>query len=146
TLAKLLEPSSLMASAGAAIHLPLFMPDALKANLGRARSQYDAAVDQYNHTVINAAREVGEQLTTLRALNRELSAQHRVIDAQAQELRIVRTRYQAGSAGIAVLFRSENRWIESRLEATLLDARRLQAVAGLVEALGGGYQTHGMRI
>ncbi|MHB1529799.1 MAG: efflux transporter outer membrane subunit [Acidiferrobacteraceae bacterium] len=146
TLAKLLEPSSLMASAGAAIHLPLFMPGALKANLGRARSQYDAAVDQYNHTVINAAREVGEQLTTLRALNRELSAQHRVIDAQTQELRIVQTRYQAGSAGIAVLFRSENRWIESRLEATVLDARRLQAVAGLVEALGGGYQTHGMRI
>ncbi len=142
TLAKLLEPSSLMASAGAAIHLPLFMPGALKADLGRARSQYDAAVDQYNRTVINAAREVGEQLTTLRALKRELAAQYRVIDAQAQELRIARTRYQAGSAGIAALFRSENRWIESQLQTNVLGTRRLDAVARLMEALGGGYHEH----
>lgn len=142
TLSRLLSASSLTTAAGFAIHLPLFMPGTLRANLGLSRAGYDAAVDQYNAAIISAARDVGIQLSALASLRAERGQARAATAAQARRLDIIRARYQAGAAALPDVLRAERAWLATRAQSQSLDAARLSATAVLTETLGGGYRRH----
>lgn len=142
TLSRLLSASSLATSAGIAIHLPLFMPGTLKADLGLSRADYDAAVDQYNDAIVSAARDVGIQLSALTALQAEQTQERAAVAAEARRLYIVRARYQAGAAALPDVLHAERAWLAARAQSESLKAARFSTIAVLTETLGGGYQQH----
>ena len=141
TFTKLLSASSLMGSTGVAIHLPLFQPGTLKARLSQARADYDQAVDEYNHAVLTAARNVAADLVTTQALAREQQDLTDLQYARSHELAIAKRRYRLGDASIIPVLEAQNALADVQARQQVLTAARVRALIGLLGALGGGYQT-----
>ena len=59
---KLLKPGSLLWSFGPAIRLPIFEGGQLRANLRGKNADLDAAIESYNGTVLDAVRDVADQV------------------------------------------------------------------------------------
>src|SRR3546814_13726639 len=57
---------------GPSVHLPLFDAQRLKAGYHGATAELDAAVASYNQTVLNAVRDVADQLTLSQSQTRQL--------------------------------------------------------------------------
>jgi multidrug efflux system outer membrane protein len=137
---KLLEYGSRVPQASAAIHLPIFDGGRLKARYGAAQAAIDSAVSSYQDTVINAARDVAAQATTLaqidgqrrqRAL--EVAAALRMKDSAAARVR------QEVDDSRGELMATEQ-WIDQRDAMLQLDSAALSADVALQRALGGGYE------
>lgn len=124
---------------GPAIHLPIFEGGRLRAALNARYAQYDIAVDQYRHALIDAARNVADRLATVQSVTRELKRQTEARQASEDAYRLAMLRYKSGLTGyLAVLLVQQDLLRQRDLEA-VLRAQRLQAVLALIKALGGGY-------
>jgi len=138
---KLLEYGSRVPQAGAAIHLPIFDAGRLQARYGGAQAAIDAAVSNYQDTVIGAARDVATQA----AMRAQIEAQRtqRGIEVAAA-LRVKETaaaRVRQGLADSRVELKATESWIEQRDALLQLDAAALAADVALQRALGGGYES-----
>lgn len=68
---------------GAAISLPILDGGRRRGNYGVAVTSRDAAVDQYNESVVNAMRAVAQQVVSLRSLDQQqASVEHTQFGAQ----------------------------------------------------------------
>src|SRR5512146_1239189 len=61
-LDRLLEARSTIVGAGPAVRLPLFSAAGLRASLRGREAEYDLAVEQYNALLVDAVREVADQV------------------------------------------------------------------------------------
>jgi NodT family efflux transporter outer membrane factor (OMF) lipoprotein len=142
-LDQLLEARSTIAGAGPAVRLPLFSAGGLRAELRGSEAGYDLAVEQYNALLIDAVREVADQVQTRRALENEGRELRLALDAVQRAYDLALERYRAGLADLlSVLDAQGALFTEQRAEADL-KARALQAEVALYRALGGGYQDRG---
>ncbi len=140
-IGKLLEYGSRVPQAGAAIHLPIFDAGRLKARYGGAQAAIDAAVSNYQDTVIGAARDVATQAATRAQI--ESQRAQRVLEVEAA-LRIKDTsaaRVRQGIADSRAELKATESWIEQRDALLQLDAAALAADVALQRALGGGYES-----
>ncbi len=138
--ARFLRPGSLTVGAGPALHLPLFERGALDAALEARNAEWDLAVAQYNQSIVDALREVVDQLATLRGLDireRETAAAVRSLE-QAHELALAR--YRGGLGDYLHVLAAEDPLLAARSRAAELRARRRDATVALIHALGGGYE------
>ncbi|HET9122847.1 MAG TPA: efflux transporter outer membrane subunit, partial [Acidiferrobacteraceae bacterium] len=135
TLSQLLSASSLMGTAGIAVHLPLFEPDTLKARLTQARADYDQAVDEYNNAVVTAARNVASDLVRIDALRREQRDLADLRSAHARELAIAQHRYRVGAASIIPVLEAQNGLARIEVQQQTLTGARAEALASLLGAL-----------
>src|SRR6266849_4187257 len=71
----LLGAGSGVAGVGPALHLPIFDAGRLRANLRGRYGEYDAAVEQYNQALVDALRQVADQITAARAVQQQLADQ-----------------------------------------------------------------------
>ena len=63
---------------GPALSLPLFDAGRLRANLREKNADYDAAVESYNLTLLEAVRDVADQITSLRSLEQRQAQQSEI--------------------------------------------------------------------
>ncbi|MBW6061964.1 TolC family protein, partial [Pseudomonas aeruginosa] len=56
-------------SAGPAVTLPIFDGGRLRSQLGEAAAGYDAAVEQYNQTLVDALKNISDQLIRLHSVD-----------------------------------------------------------------------------
>lgn len=140
TASQLLTGASLMDALGVAVHLPLFEPGRLRAGLGAARAEYDAAVDQYNGAVFRAAQDVSHAVMTRDAVSAQMADYQDVVHALQRELAIARRRYDAGAASIVPALRAQRDLTAARAQGADLQLARTLATVDLVTALGGGYR------
>lgn len=122
-----------------AVHLPLFDGGALRANLGLVNADTDEAIADYDATVLHAATEVADALSSLGQVQRLASAQADAERVAASARQLAQTRFDAGlsnrlaveSASLGVLVQQRNR----------IDTGARQAALGvdLILALGGGF-------
>jgi NodT family efflux transporter outer membrane factor (OMF) lipoprotein len=139
-LGNLLNAGSLQAGVGPAIRLPIFEGGKLRANLRGKAADYDAAVESYNATVIEAVHEVGDQLVSGRAILRQQAEQRQAQQASEAAYDIAVQRYKAGLGNYLNVLTAENAVLAQRRLAVDLAARALDTQVGLARALGGGYQ------
>src|SRR5207253_826018 len=66
---------------GPAIHLPVFEAGRLQASLRGRYGEYDAALAQYNQALLEALRQVADQITSLRAVRGQLAEQANALAA-----------------------------------------------------------------
>lgn len=139
-LGKLMERGSSIPSAGVAVRLPLFDGGRLRGNLAAKDADYDVAVEQYNQTLIDALREVVDQLESLRSIGAQRGEADTALGAAEEAYQLSLARYRAGLGGLLQVLIAETQVLEQRALAAELRARELDRGIDLVRALGGGFE------
>ena len=124
---------------GIALHLPIFDAGRLRANLGVGAAEADAALAGYNATLIQAVREVADQLASQRAVEQQIAEQQQTLAAAEAAFELARQRYAAGLGNYLNVLIAENNVLAQRRNATELKGRRMATQVQLIRALGGGY-------
>ncbi|MGR4867367.1 efflux transporter outer membrane subunit [Variovorax sp. LARHSF232] len=136
----LLKPGSRLWSFGPAIRLPIFEGGQLRANLRGKDADLDAAIESYNNTVLDAVRDVADQVTAIQSVARQQVQQQLGQEAAEGAYEIAVQRYSAGLGTYLNVLTAENNVLLQRQNQVDLAARALSTQVGLAHALGGGYQ------
>jgi NodT family efflux transporter outer membrane factor (OMF) lipoprotein len=139
--ASLLEAGSRIAGAGPAISLPIFDGGRLRASLALRSAEYDAAVEQYNQTLIDAIRDVVSQATSLQWLQERRQQQAQALQLARETYQLALQRYRSGLGTYLQVLVIEGQLLAQQRARNDLDARALELDVNLVRALGGGYQS-----
>jgi NodT family efflux transporter outer membrane factor (OMF) lipoprotein len=123
-----------------AIHLPLFEGGRLRANLRGRYDDYDAAVAQYNQTLIDALKQVADSMVGLRAVRQQITDQADARAAAADAYRLTLDRYRAGLTSYLDVLVNEERLLAERQKQVQLQGRGLSLRVEMIRALGGGYR------
>jgi outer membrane protein TolC len=123
--------------------LPLFAAGNLQAGLRGRQADYDLAVERYNELLLDAVREVADQVQTRRALEAERRERDRALAETERTRRLTLDRYRAGLANYLDVLDAEAPLFGLQRAETDLRSRALQAEVSLYRALGGGYEDGG---
>ena len=138
-LDQLLRSSSENYGAGPALSLPIFEGGRLRANLKASYADYDAAVANYNQTLINALRDVADQLNSYRFLQPQIEQQQLALDAASTAYDLALQRYHAGLGNYLTVLNAQSIVLQQQLFQSQLRMRALTTRVELSRALGGGY-------
>lgn len=139
-LSRFLEAGSITAGVGPAVSLPVFDAGRLRAGLRGRTADLDEAVHTYNNAIAVAARDVADQLASLRSLERRDREQRDAQAAAEDAYALALQRYQAGLGTYLDVLSAQLAVIAERRVSADLSARAVELHAGLARALGGGYQ------
>lgn len=138
-LGRLLDSGSQQWGVGPALRLPIFDAGRLRANLRGKTADLDAAVESYNAAVIEAVRDVADQVASSQAIGRQQAEQSAAQDAAEGAYDIAVQRYKAGLGNYLNVLMAETSVLAQRRLAVDLAGRALDTQVALVRALGGGY-------
>jgi multidrug efflux system outer membrane protein len=125
--------------AGTALTVPLFDGGRRKANLAQARGKYDEDVAQYRQQVLEAFKEVEDNLSDLRLLDDQIQAQNDAVNASQRASHLSQTQYQEGQVSYLDVIDSERQVLQTQLQATHLEGTQAVSTVNLIRALGGGW-------
>ena len=135
----LLQSSSSFAYLGPALSLPIFDGGRLRANLDNTDAQYDLAVAGYNQAVVDALREVADQVSAIRALQAQAQSQRQVVDTANAAFELAGQRYRAGIGGYLDVLTAQSTLLQSQQLLVGLQSQQVLASIRLSQALGGGF-------
>jgi NodT family efflux transporter outer membrane factor (OMF) lipoprotein len=136
---RLLTAVSRTASAGPAIHLPIFDAGALRAQLKGRYADADYAIASYNQTLVTALSEVATQVAQVRSSDAQLVDAQTARQAAQRADQIAVAQYKAGLTNeLTVLNADTNALAADQAVVDLKMNRRDQQIV-LAQALGGGY-------
>ncbi|MGZ5271526.1 MAG: efflux transporter outer membrane subunit [Ramlibacter sp.] len=139
-LNRLLESGSQEWGAGPALHLPIFDAGRLRANLRGKTADLDLAVESYNAALLEAVRDVADQLASAQSIARQQVDQREAQSAAESAYDIALQRYKAGLGTYLNVLTAETAVLNQRRLAVDLAARALDTQVLLARALGGGFQ------
>ena len=139
-LAKLMTAGSRTFALTPAVNLPIFNSGSLRANYGVSKAQLDAAVAQYDSTVLTAAREVATQTLSAQQLVARRHEQQIQLDADQRLLASAQARARQGVRDARESLAAQAQLLQQRDAAAQLQAQALSVDLNLIKALGGGYQ------
>ncbi|PIB90914.1 RND transporter [Caulobacter sp. FWC2] len=119
--------------------LPLFDGGARKAEVARSRAVFDETAAGYRQTVLDAFREVEDQMVLANRLAAAQDRQDEALAAAARTTALATTRYREGAASYLDVVTAQTAELQARREAQDLRTRRLAASVDLIRALGGGW-------
>ncbi|MEC5399008.1 efflux transporter outer membrane subunit [Uliginosibacterium sp. H1] len=125
--------------AGTILSLPIFDGGRRQASLDRSRAAYEEDVASYRQTVLNAFREVEDNLAGLRILAEQTRTQDQAVTAAARAAQLSQVQYREGSVSYLDVIESDRSVLTHQRVAVLLDGERARAAVALVRALGGGW-------
>lgn len=138
-LGQLLNSGSQQWGVGPALRLPIFDAGRLRANLRGKTADLDAAVESYNAAVIDAVRDVADQVASSQAILRQQAEQRAAQDAAEGAYNIAVQRYKAGLGNYLNVLTAETSVLAQRRLAVDLVGRAQETQVALMRALGGGY-------
>ena len=95
-LDRFIDSGSQTYGAGPALRLPIFDGGRLRANLKAQSAAADAAVDGYNDSLLQALREVADEVSSLQSLERQQAEQVKALAAAESAFDLAMQRYRAG--------------------------------------------------
>ena len=140
-IGNLLSGGSSYGSAGPAISLPIFSGGRIEGNYRGTRADYDAAVANYDRTLVNALKDVADVAASQRALAIRLRESRAALSASDTAFRMIEARYRGGLATYLDLLSAEDALNTSRRGVAELEASAFSLDVALVRALGGGFRT-----
>jgi len=123
---------------GPALRLPIFDAGRLRANLRGKTAELDAAIESYHAAVVDAARDVADQVTSTQAVLRQQTEQRAAQAAAEAAHAIALQRYEAGLTNYLTVLNAETGVLNQRRVGIDLAARALETRVLLMHALGGG--------
>ena len=138
-LGRLLESGSQQWGVGPALRLPIFEGGRLRAQLRTKTADLDAAVESYNASVLDAVRDVADQVASSQSISKQQAEQRQAQSAAEGAYAIAVQRYKAGLGNYLQVLTAESTVLAQRRQSVDLAARALDVQVGLARALGGGY-------
>ena len=126
-------------SYGAAVSMPLFQGGFRRAQLQQSWSAYRETEDRYRSTVLNAFREVENNLSLTSQLTLAANRQDAAVGATFKAQHLTTELYQGGLASSLELIYAQVATLTARIESVQIKAELLQSSVGLIRALGGGW-------
>lgn len=118
---------------------PLFFWNTLKRNVDIARSTNKQAVLNYEATVLNAFREVEDNLVEIETLKKELLYRQDHVTAAVRAEELSKERYDKGVTSYLEFLESQRQSFEAQQNYAGTKALILKAYARLYKVLGGGW-------
>jgi NodT family efflux transporter outer membrane factor (OMF) lipoprotein len=134
----LLKAGNQVFGLGLALHLPVFDAGRLRAGLALRNADYDAEVALYNKLVLDAFRDVADQVGSWRSLETQQQEHARAAFALDAASHAAEGRYREGLSDYLVVLRVQDRSLTQQRADADLNASRLQVAIRLNHALGGG--------
>ena len=128
---------------GPLVNLPIFDGGRRSADERQARAEFEEAAAHYHSQVLNAVREVEDNLGQLRDLQREFQDQQAAVDAAQSAERMATASYEAGAVNYLDVVTAQTTALQAQRRLQEVDTSRLQASVGLMVALGGGWKSGG---
>ena len=122
-----------------AIHLPIFTGGRLEAQLKSKVWAFNEAVFSYNDLVLKAAKEVADQICTVRATCEGLTEQTEMFEDSSSEYALVALRYEKGLDNLLNVLQREDEVLQQRFLLAGLYNDHLLSLLKLIKSLGGGY-------
>ncbi|MDB6001472.1 MAG: hypothetical protein JWP52_3171, partial [Rhizobacter sp.] len=138
-LDRLVNAGSEQYGIGPAIRLPIFDAGRLRANLTGRTADLDAAVENYNATLLDAVHDVADQIASLQSIARQQTEQARTQVSVESAYDLALQRYRAGLGTFLTVLNAEASVLTQRRLAADLKARVLDTQVSLIRSLGGGY-------
>jgi multidrug efflux system outer membrane protein len=110
-----------------------------KKQVEAERARTEAAVGQYEKTVLIAFQEVNDGLVAVQRLREETAAAARAALAVRQAVVLARARYEGGGDNYLNLLDAHREQLDAELRESELVRQHLVAVVRLYKALGGGW-------
>jgi NodT family efflux transporter outer membrane factor (OMF) lipoprotein len=145
-LSKFLAEDSQFVSFGPALRLPLFNSGTLKGTLAARDAEYDAAVERYNQQVVDALREVVDQMDALRYTDLQRAELEGAQALADDGLRLAKARQSGGLVGSLPALVAEGQVLARKAQLADIRAMRLALNVNLIRALGGGNEDTSPRI
>jgi NodT family efflux transporter outer membrane factor (OMF) lipoprotein len=122
--------------------MPVFDAGRRRAGVARARSAFDAAAATYRQTVLDAFRQVEDQLALCNRLARAEEREQEAVDAAVQTDKLATTRYVEGASDYLEVVIAQTAELQTRRADLMLHTQRLVSSVDLVRALGGGWSAN----
>jgi NodT family efflux transporter outer membrane factor (OMF) lipoprotein len=131
-------PSALWSLGAQATEL-LFDAGQRRALTDQAKHVYEAQVSGYKGVIFLAFEDVEDQLSGLRILEQEFSAEQKAVDSAQHSYDLSNQRYKGGVTSYLEVLTAEATLIQNRQTAISLQTRQFVDSVGLVRSLGGGW-------
>jgi len=135
----LLNMQNSMFSLGPSMSVPLLDFGLREAQLRRAEAQFRASAARYRSTVLNAVREVQDDLSALRSLAEEERQSEAAATAAGKALDMATALYRDGAASYLDVVTAQNAALLAQQAPIAVHTRLLQTNVALFLALGGGW-------
>jgi multidrug efflux system outer membrane protein len=147
TLGKLFEGGSkawlLGPLTGTMVNMPLFDGGKRKADLKHARAAYQEQVAHYRQTVLDALREVEDNLASVRLLQQQAQVQTVAVTASRGASRITQAQYHEGARDYLSVLDADRSTLQAERNLAALYGEQSMATVRLIRALGGGWDATG---
>ena len=138
-IAKLLNVQSTIWAVGANAAEAIFTGGSRRAQSQLAKAGYDATVASYRDTVLNAFREVQDDVTGLTVLDQAFHSQQQAVDSSRRTLDIATSRYVGGLVNYLDVVNAQQNLLNNEQELAVIQGQRLATSVLLIKALGGGW-------
>jgi NodT family efflux transporter outer membrane factor (OMF) lipoprotein len=126
-------------SLGPAAAQSLFDAGLRRATVMQFRAQYDETVANYRQSVLTGFQQVEDNLASLRILSVEIQHQDAAVQSAEKTLALARDRYKLGIDPYLNVITAQTSLLSNQETAVNLRIQQMTASAGLIEALGGGW-------
>jgi NodT family efflux transporter outer membrane factor (OMF) lipoprotein len=126
-------------SYGSTVALPVFQGGYRRAQLQKSWSVYRETEDRYRSTVLNAFREIENNLSLTNRLTVAAERQDAAVGAFFKTQDLTMELYQGGLASSLELIFAQVNTLVARIESVQIKAELLRASVALIRALGGGW-------
>lgn len=109
-----------------------------------ARAAYDQQVAAYRQTVLAAFQDVEDNLASQRILAQEVAVQQQAVESAQHALTIILNEYKAGTTDYLNVLSAQTTAFAAQQKLDSLAGERMVSSAGLVKALGGGWDVSQM--
>jgi multidrug efflux system outer membrane protein len=138
-IAKLINVQSTFWAVGANVAESIFTGGSRRAQVQFAKAGYDANVAAYRDSVLNAFREVQDDVTGLTVLDQANQSQQQAVDSARRTLDIASSRYTGGLVNYLDVVNAQQNLLNSEQQLAVIHGQRLVTSVLLIKALGGGW-------
>jgi NodT family efflux transporter outer membrane factor (OMF) lipoprotein len=121
------------------LRMPWFEGGRLRGELGAQRAEYDAAVELYNDTLLDAMREVADSLSAWQTTGEMMESHKRLLASLGADWRLAKVRLVSGLDDDREELHHRYPMLEQEYALRALESDQLVAAVDLIESLGGGY-------
>ncbi len=141
SVADLFRVSNSVWSLGLSVAQTIFDAGATAARVEQAQAASDARVANYRQTVLAAFQGVEDQLAALRTLAEQEPLRQQAVSAAGRTAQQLLNRYNAGQVSFTDVVNAQAAALTAQRTLLQLQVNRQIAVVGLIQALGGGWQS-----
>jgi len=137
--ADFLSPANFQGFLNPALNLPIFKGGRLRAHLKEALATFDAAVGAYNATVLQAAKEAADSISSLILIDRQALIHFESLLSALNTVSIHIMRFQQGVDNRLVAIQAQEMALQEEISQLDLERLKIFTVLKLIQALGGGF-------